>query len=255
MEPPRRPAPPSFALTTVAAGLYNDRLEGEWSTRTTIASWVSIARPTRRRSSVLIGAWPCSFTPTRTPATTRLKTSSRRSTKPTRCSATPASAPSTISSAPGVIRVEMGDLDGLFGGGFSDFFQTIFGSMAAASAARASGAARGPAIGGRDPEPRVGISLEEAFPGTRRQIRRDGRTLEVKIPAGASSGTRIRVAGQGESGRGTAGDLFLLIDVGDDPRFTRDGDDLHVEVEVALYAAVLGGAAHVPTPAGPVVLK
>ena len=160
-----------------------------------------------------------------------------------------------MGSAPGGIRVEMSDLDGLFGGGFSDFFQTIFGSMAAASAARASGAARGPAIGGRDLEQRVGISLEEAFHGTRRQIRRDGRTLEVKIPAGASSGTRIRVAGQGESGRGTAGDLFLLIDVGDDPRFTRDGDDLHVEVEVDLYAAVLGGEAHVPTPAGPVVLK
>jgi len=160
-----------------------------------------------------------------------------------------------MGAAPGGMRVEMGDLDGLFGGGFSDFFQTIFGSMAAASAARSGGAAGGPAIRGRDLEQRVGISLEEAFHGTRRQIRRDGRTLEVKIPAGSGSGTRIRVAGQGGSGRGTAGDLYLLIDVADDPRFTRDGDDLHAEVEVDLYAAILGGEAPVPTPAGPVVLK
>lgn len=160
-----------------------------------------------------------------------------------------------MGSAPGGVRVDMEDLDGLFGGGFSDFFQTIFGGMAAASAARAGGAARSPAIRGRDLEQRVGISLEEAFHGTRRQIRRDGRNLEVKIPAGARSGTRIRVAGQGESGRSTAGDLYLLIDVADDPRFTRDGDDLHVEVEVDVYTAVLGGEVRVPTPAGPVVLK
>ena len=155
-----------------------------------------------------------------------------------------------MGSAPGGVRVEMGDLEGLFGGGFSDFFQAIFGGMAAASAARASTAARG-----RDLEQRVGISLEEAFRGTRRQIRRDGRSLEVKIPPGARSGTRVRVTGQGEAGRGSTGDLYLLIDVADDPRYSRDGDDLHVEARVDVYTAVLGGEVHVPTPAGPVVLK
>ncbi len=148
--------------------------------------------------------------------------------------------------APGGVRVEMGDLEGLFGGGFSDFFQAIFAEMAGASAARSRG---------RDLETHVRISLEEAFHGTRRQVRRDGRVLEVKIPAGARSGTRVRVAGQGESTRGSSGDLYLVIDVADDPRFSRDGDDLQAEFEVDLYTAVLGGEAHVPTPAGPVVLK
>ena len=148
--------------------------------------------------------------------------------------------------APGGVRVEVGDLEGLFGGGFSDFFQAIFGEMAGTAAARARG---------RDMEQRLAISLEEAFHGTRRQLRRNGRNLEVKIPAGARSGTRVRVAGQGESGRGTAGDLYLVIDVADDPRFTRDGDDLLAEFEIDLYTAVLGGEARVPTPAGPVVLK
>ena len=156
-----------------------------------------------------------------------------------------------MGSAPGGVRVEMGDLNEMFGGGFSDFFQAIFGGVAAAGAARRSRAA----MRGRDMEQRVGISLEEAFHGTRRQIRRDGRTLDVKIPPGSRSGTRIRVSGQGESGSGDAGDLYLLIDVADDPRFTRDGDDLHVEVEVDLYTALLGGEARVPTPTGPVVLK
>lgn len=158
-------------------------------------------------------------------------------------------------SAPGGVRVDIGDLDGLFGGSFSDFFQAIFGSMAAANAARRGGGVRRQTMSGRDLEQRVGVSLEEAFHGTRRQIRRDGRTLEVKIPAGARSGTRIRVAGQGESGSSTAGDLYLLIDVADDPRFTRDGDNLHAEIEVDMLTAVLGGEARVPTLAGPVVLK
>ena len=148
--------------------------------------------------------------------------------------------------APGGVRVEVGDLEDLLGGGFSDFFQAIFGETAGSGAARARG---------RDLQQRVGISLEEAFRGTRRQVRRNGRTLEVKIPAGARSGMRVRVAGQGESGRGPAGDLYLVIDVADDPRFTRDGDDLQAEFEVDLYTAVLGGEARVPTPAGPVVLK
>ena len=156
--------------------------------------------------------------------------------------------------APGGVRVEMGDLEGLFGGGFSDFFQAIFGGMAAAAAAGQAGG-RSPSLRGRDLEQRVGISLEEAFHGTRRKIRRNGRNLEVTIPPGAHSGTRIRVAGQGEAGRGASGDLYLLIDVADDTRFTRDGDDLQVDVAVDLYTAVLGGEARVPTPAGPVVLK
>ena len=146
---------------------------------------------------------------------------------------------------PGGMRVEVGDLDDLFGGGFSDFFQAIFGG---------SPGARGPAgrarSRGRDLEQPVAISLQEAFSGTTRELRRNGRKLEVRIPPGARSGTRVRVSGQGEAG----GDLFLLIDVAPDPRFTRDGDDLHTQVDVDLYTAVLGGEIELPTPGGQVVL-
>lgn len=150
-----------------------------------------------------------------------------------------------VGEMPGGMRVEVGDLDDLFGGGFSDFFQAIFGGTAGA---------RGPAGRARrrtrDLEQPVSISLQESYTGTTRELRRDGRKLEIRIPPGARSGTRVRVSGQGEAG----GDLFLLIDVAPDPRFTSDGDDLHTQVETNLYTAVLGGEIEVPTPGGQVVL-
>ena len=84
----------------------------------------------------------------------------------------------------------------------------------------------------------------------------DGRRLEVKIPAGARSGTKVRMAGVGPAGRGgQPSDIYLVIEVADDPRFKREGDDLHTEVEVDLYTAVLGGEVRVPTLDGQVVLK
>ena len=149
---------------------------------------------------------------------------------------------------PGGIHVEVGDLDDLFGGSFSDFFQAIFGGVEAGRGGRRARSR------GRDFEQPVRIRLEEAFAGTTRQVRVSGRTLEVRIPAGARSGTRVRVAGQGEARGAQPGDLFLVIDVETDPRFRRDGDDLHTEVEVGLYTSVLGGEVRVITPGGPVVL-
>jgi len=65
----------------------------------------------------------------------------------------------------------------------------------------------------------VSISLKEAYQGTTRRIEVDGRRLEVTIPAGARSGTRIRVADAVSSPNGSKGDLFLVIEVADDPKF------------------------------------
>ena len=156
--------------------------------------------------------------------------------------------------AGGRVHVEYGDLSDLFGGGFSDFFQSIFGGMGPTmpGAERRTGPARG-----RDFEQPVQITLEEAFAGTTRLLRSDGRTLEVKIPAGVRTGSRVRVAGEGSPGRGGAprGDLYLLVEVLPHPRFRVDGDDLRVEVAVDLYTAVLGGEVAVPTPKGQVMLK
>lgn len=160
--------------------------------------------------------------------------------------------------APGGTRVEVGDINDIFGGGFSDFFNMIFGGMSGRGASGMPGGMgdfgsvrRGTAR----PQPQVyeqpvQITFQEAYQGTARTLQIDSRRLEVKIPAGAKSGTKVRMAGIG----GASADLFLVIEVLPDARFERDGDNLSTEVAVDLYTAVLGGQVNVPTPTGEVVL-
>lgn len=166
---------------------------------------------------------------------------------------------------PGGVRVEvgdLGDLGDLFGGGFSDFFNAIFGRSATGGIG--GGAGRGATRRGRDVEQPVTISLREAHQGTTRSYSLNGKRLEVDIPPGARTGTRVRIAGQGEAGgrgpaagpqAGQAGDLYLRVQVAPEPGIERKGDDLHVEVEADLYTAVLGGEIEVQTLEGPVLLN
>ncbi|MCS6846006.1 MAG: DnaJ domain-containing protein [Caldilineales bacterium] len=154
------------------------------------------------------------------------------------------------------VRVEVGDIEDLFGeSGFSDFFQAIFGGggFRTATGARARPQARR----GRDVEQPVQITLEEAFHGTQRILSIDGRRLEVKIPPGVRTGSRVRVAGEGYpgAGDGPAGDLYLVVEVLPHPIFERDGDDLRCEVPISLTTAVLGGEVTVPTLTGRGVLR
>jgi len=83
------------------------------------------------------------------------------------------------------------------------------------------------------------------------------RRLEVKIPAGVKTGSRVRIAGEGQPGigGGPKGDLYLKISVLPNDHFERKGDDLFEEVPVPLYDAVLGGEVAVPTMTGRVMLK
>lgn len=154
---------------------------------------------------------------------------------------------------PGRVHVQYGDPDEILGGlgGFSDFFQAIFGGMAGPKTSWRTTPRRG-----QDYEQEVEITLEEAFRGTARTLSKDGRRLEVKIPPGVGTGSRIRMAGEGGGGYGGAkGDLYLRVKVAPHPRFRREGDDLHVEVPLDLYAALLGGEVKVPTPKGDIMLK
>jgi curved DNA-binding protein len=154
----------------------------------------------------------------------------------------------------GNVRVEVGDLGDIFGGGgFSDFFNSIFGGAGAQSAGGFGRRAR-PARRGRDIEQPIAISLSEAYSGTEQVIQRDGSRLEVTIPPGSRTGTRVRVSGKGEPGSAGSGDLYLRVNVEDDPRFERQRDDLHTQVSVDLYTAVLGGEVKVPTLSGDVLL-
>jgi curved DNA-binding protein len=149
------------------------------------------------------------------------------------------------------------DLEDLFGGGspFSDFFSQIFGGMGGGPGAGGFQYEMRPQRG-RDYEQPVEVTLEEAFHGTARILQMDGQRLEVRIPAGAKTGTRVRMSGQGASGvaGGPAGDLYLRVTVLPDPRFERKGDDLHTTVTTDLYTLVLGGEIRVPTMTGEVVL-
>jgi curved DNA-binding protein len=164
--------------------------------------------------------------------------------------------------APGAgnVHVEYGDLNDILGGagGFSDFFRSIFGgmpNMQGAAAPRGRTRQAPPRQQPRAYEQPVTISLFEAYQGTTRRIEVNGRNLEVTIPPGARTGTKVRISNaiQGEPGGGSA-DLYLVVTVADDPRFERKGDDLYTDVTTNLYTAVLGGEATVPTMTGNVVL-
>ncbi len=141
-------------------------------------------------------------------------------------------------------------------GGFSDFFRTIFGDLGVRGGdvftefrgARRRGPGFQPARG-EDAEAAVEVSLEDAFSGSRRTFTVDGRRLEVKIPAGVDTGSRVRVPG------GSNGDLYLGVTVRPHPLFERKGDDLYLELPLTVAEAALGTEVRVPTLKGHVSMK
>jgi DnaJ-class molecular chaperone len=173
-----------------------------------------------------------------------------------------------------------GDLDDL--GGLGGIFGQFFGRGSGAGTRTRPASRRGASV-----EQSVDVSLEEAYHGTVRvfQMQKEERCatcggsgeiagavchtcqgagvvvtprrLEVKVPAGVTTGSKVRVAGEGQPGSGGAasGDLLLVVNVRPDPRFERRGDDLHEDVDVPLTVAVLGGEVEVPTITARVMLK
>lgn len=148
-------------------------------------------------------------------------------------------------------RVEYeGDLSDLFGsaGAFSDFFEQIFGSMGGATQTRTRRTTA--TLKGQDREQPVEITLEEALKGTVRELLKGNRRIEVKIPAGARNGTRVRISGEGSPGvGGQSGDLYLVVKLAEHPwcKLRGDGPDLQVDLPIDLYTAALGGEARVST--------
>lgn len=138
---------------------------------------------------------------------------------------------------------------------FSDFFRQIFGSMGGGRARRQRASA--PPMRGRDLEAEAHISLEDAYRGTTRTVQIGSRRLNVKIPAGARDGMRIRLSNQGEPGyaNGPAGDLYVVVHIQPHPVFRREDSDLHINLKVPVYDAVLGGSVPVPTLNGQVTLN
>ncbi len=147
-------------------------------------------------------------------------------------------------------RVEVNDFGDVFGG-FSDFFRAIFGGGMPAQGRYAARPTRQvPALQQSAP-----IDLMEAYHGTTRVLQIGQRRIEVKIPAGAQTGTKVRVRGAGPAGaNGQASDIYLVIEVSPHSTYERKGDDLYMEAAVDLYIAAIGGQVSVPTPGGDVLL-
>src|SRR6266700_1552926 len=138
------------------------------------------------------------------------------------------------------------------GGGFEDILNSMFG-----------GAARGARQGGGgsfefdtggigldlDLSVAMTVTLEEAVNGAEKRVRLpSGKELNVKVPAGVTSGQQIRLKGQGESAPGhQPGDLLITVNIAPHPFFKVDGSDLKVDLPITLYEAVLGGKVRVPT--------
>jgi curved DNA-binding protein len=139
-------------------------------------------------------------------------------------------------------RVDIDDLNEMFGsGGFSDFFRTIFGGGG-------MGTSRSQPQGYQQ---ELEISLEEAYKGATRLLQTDGKQKQVRIPAGVRTGSKVRVAGAGPNGL----DLYLIINVREDPRFERHSNDLHTIATVNIFTAILGGEADVETLEGKIKLN
>jgi curved DNA-binding protein len=142
-------------------------------------------------------------------------------------------------------------------GDFSDFFESLFGHGAGGGARGQSRARRG-----NDVQAQVQVDLQTAFEGGRTRVALldplgGERVLEVKIPAGISSGQVIRLSGQGQRGAagGPNGDLLLTLGIRDDARFRLDGRNVVHVLPISPWEAALGASVPVPTLAGTVDLR
>lgn len=139
-------------------------------------------------------------------------------------------------------------------GGFSDFFESLFGGRKSSSG---SGRGRTSSFRGQDYTSELRLSLRDAYETHKRMLTLDGKNLRITIPAGVADGQVIKLGGQGAPGKngGHNGDLYITFVIETDPKFKRVGDDLYTTADLNLYTAVLGGEETVDTFTGKVKLK
>ncbi len=135
-------------------------------------------------------------------------------------------------------------------GGFSDFFEQMFGH-------RGRGRAGNAGFRGQDFQAELHLSLREAATTRKQILNVNGKQVRITIPAGVANGQVIKLKGYGSEGvnGGPAGDLYITFVIADDPVFKRLGDDLYINVTIDLYTALLGGEQVVDTLDGQVKLK
>ncbi|MCB0292552.1 MAG: DnaJ domain-containing protein [Calditrichaeota bacterium] len=136
-------------------------------------------------------------------------------------------------------------------GGSGDFFEMLFGQPFGGGGRRRAAHSRG-----HDLTAEANISLDEAYHGTSRQISLSGQTLKLNLRPGIRDGQKLKMSGKGSPSMngGPAGDLVITVRIAAHPRFERRGDDLHLDLPVDLYTAVLGGKAEVHTLQGTIMI-
>ncbi|HEY9768168.1 MAG TPA: J domain-containing protein [Coleofasciculaceae cyanobacterium] len=165
----------------------------------------------------------------------------------------------------GFNNVDVGGFDFSQYGNFEDFINEILGRAGGQS--RGSYGYRTSAPGGfgggysdvpaQDSEAAIALTFSEAFNGTQKQFRIGNETVKVRIPAGAKTGSRLRIKGKGQPSpfSGQRGDLYLNIELQPHPLFKFQGNNLVVELPITPEEAVLGAEITVPTPDGKVTMK
>ena len=148
------------------------------------------------------------------------------------------------------------DFEDIFGGGFSEFFETMFGG---AGFGRRGGrrSQRRAGFKGQDLRAGIEITFDEAYHGTTKVFTLQGKQLRLKIKPGIKDGQVLKLAGKGAPGQGggPSGDLYLTIQVQQNPLFERKGNDLYMDLPVDIYTAVLGGQAKLNTPSETLKVK
>lgn len=139
---------------------------------------------------------------------------------------------------------------------FGDLFEQMFSGGGGRGA---HGPRHAEPVKGNDIEYPITLSFEDAARGRTLplQLRRGGKveSIEIKIPAGVKDGSRVRIKGKGDTGRGGHhGDLFIIVTVQPHPYYRRDGLDVVLDLPVSMYEALLGTKVSVPTLDGPVTL-
>ncbi|NIJ54180.1 DnaJ C-terminal domain-containing protein [Dyadobacter arcticus] len=139
------------------------------------------------------------------------------------------------------------------GDGFSDFFESMFGS----SSGFGGGGGRQARFRGQDYQAEAQLSLRDAFETHKQTLSVNGKNIRITVPAGIENGQTIKIPGHGGKGSngGTDGDLYLTFNIQPDEKFRRSGNDLHFKADLDLYTAVLGGELIVETLGGKVKLN
>jgi len=145
------------------------------------------------------------------------------------------------------------------GGDFGDIFEGLFGGGRRSGGSFGgdgfSGAGRGRTQRGANVTYRLAVDLVDAATRASQRITlHDGKTIDLKLPAGVENGTQMRLAGKGQPGPGGAGDAIITIEIRDHAFFRRDGDDVRLDLPVSLNEAFEGAKVKVPTVDGPVIL-